>query len=229
MEDTWSVYRLDDKQQWLHSVFDGHGNADVACFCAVNLPRFLEEVLATETAPEKVFEEAFMRTHRAIGTDIALKGGTCVASVWQQGNVLHIGNLGDCRVVLRRKEGEVERLSCDHKACDEEERKEIEQRGGIVVGGRLSGILNVSRSLGDYRGEKYINRKPHVKSGVSVEQGDVLFVASDGLFDILSDEEVAECVDDLDNATADECAQYLKNMALANGSKDNITVMVLFF
>ncbi len=92
------------------------------------------------------------------------------------GRVLHVANAGDSRAVLIKSTGAI-RLTKDHKAIgkevffspcfflsifvqptDPDEKKEIESRGGIVMNGRISGILGVSRSLGDYRAERYVNR-----------------------------------------------------------------------
>lgn len=41
------------------------------------------------------------------------------------------------------------RVSIDHKATNESEIKRIKEMGGIIIRGRVSGALAVTRALGD--------------------------------------------------------------------------------
>ena len=45
-------------------------------------------------------------------------------------------------------------MSYDHKGSDESEQKRIQEAGGLVVMNRVSGILAVTRSLGDHKMKK---------------------------------------------------------------------------
>ena len=49
-------------------------------------------------------------------------------------------------------------LSIDHKPENLEERKRIEAAGGFVEDNRVNGILNLSRSLGDFTYKSVLGR-----------------------------------------------------------------------
>jgi protein phosphatase PTC1 len=140
-----------------------------------------------------------------------------------------VANVGDSRAVLIR-DGLVRRLSKDHKPDEEEEKKEIERRGGIVLGGRVSGILAVSRSLGDYKAEKYVSRVP-TQTSVVLEAEASLVIACDGLFDVVSDEEAGQIIEEGKRVhlSAKKMAQKLTDMAIDRGTTDNVSVLVALF
>ena len=62
------------------------------------------------------------------------------------------------------------------------------QEGGRVVEGRVGGDLAISRSLGDHRLKgKGVSCLPEVTS-LKVANGHVLILATDGLWDVLTEE-----------------------------------------
>jgi serine/threonine protein phosphatase PrpC len=66
-------------------------------------------------------------------------------------------NAGDSRAVLCRK-GQAVPLSFDHKPMNEGERKRIQAAGGSITGGRINGVINLSRGLGDLNFKRQKNR-----------------------------------------------------------------------
>ena len=98
-------------------------------------------------------------------------------------------------------------LSKDHTPLDPKERKRIEQAGGFVKDGRLLGLLEVSRSLGDRRlkkgGDPAVRGEPLPKS-LSVPQPDVtsfdiiagvntfIILGCDGLWKVFSGTQAVE-------------------------------------
>jgi protein phosphatase PTC1 len=101
----------------------------------------------------------------------------------------------------------------------------------MVVNGRISGILAVSRSLGDYRAEKYVSRVPTCSTTTLGAQDKALVVACDGLFDVCTDVEVSELVNSGIKAghNAAKIAKTLTDTALAKNTTDNVTVLVIIF
>lgn len=59
-----------------------------------------------------------------------------------------IGHVGDCRAVLSDSGNAVE-LTTDHHPCMPAERARVEEAGGVIRGGRVNGVLAVTRSIGD--------------------------------------------------------------------------------
>ena len=73
----------------------------------------------------------------------------------------YVANAGDSRCVLYTKENKVIELSEDHKPDNAEEKKRIEQAGGIVAEGRINGNLNLSRAIGDLEFKSNKDLKPN--------------------------------------------------------------------
>jgi protein phosphatase len=63
-------------------------------------------------------------------------------------NKCYVINLGDTRAVICEN-GLSRRVSNDHKTKDEGEIKRIREAGGVIMRGRVSGTLAVTRALGD--------------------------------------------------------------------------------
>lgn len=215
-------------------VFDGHGGRGIV--------DFLEEALVDNVAIELGHDDdASMETRleRAfLITDIQslkmgiLTSGATVAICLIKENVctgdflLYVANVGDSRVVLSRN-NQAYRLSHDHRADDPTEIDRITNAGGIVVRGRVMGILAVARSLGDHSFKSFVTAKPHVNS-MEATVGDFVILACDGLWDVLSDNEVVQIVAnwrDLGQKKED-VSQFLVDEAMRRGSTDNITCIV---
>lgn len=73
-------------------------------------------------------------------------------------------------------------MSYDHKGSDESEQKRIQEAGGLVVMNRVSGILAVTRSLGDHKMKKFVVGTPYTPEPVELNEKDnYLVVACDGV------------------------------------------------
>jgi serine/threonine protein phosphatase PrpC len=117
-----------------------------------------------------------------------------------------------------------ERLTFDHRADDSHEIERIENTGGFVLKQRVVGILAVARSLGDHGMKDFVVCQPYLNT-VEAQSGDLLILACDGLWDVLSDNESVQFVEDF-KGNSDEAAQGLVNEAVKRGSTDNISVIV---
>lgn len=164
----------------LYGVFDGHGRRghDVSNFVKDNLPKLLIQEPQLQLDPLIALQNAFERTQRLIirATELneldASRSGTTVSVIYHdhKKNMLHIGHVGDSRIVIGRREAldtedewKAVDLTVDHKPNDPEERRRIEQAGGRVIhdggwnyrvyakSGRGPG-LNMSRAMGDLHG-----------------------------------------------------------------------------
>jgi protein phosphatase PTC2/3 len=94
-------------------------------------------------------------------------------------------------------------MSIDHKPSNPDEEKRIKEAGGHVFWDRISGMLNVSRALGDltYKNKTNLDAEdqqvtcvPGVKTEIIDEDTEFLIVACDGVWDCMTNEEVIEYI-----------------------------------
>ncbi|KAM7258404.1 hypothetical protein ACFE04_014145 [Oxalis oulophora] len=174
-------------------------------------------------------------------------GSTAVVALISRTHII-VANSGDSRAVLYRGKTAVP-LSVDHKPDREDEYARIEAAGGKVInwmGSRVCGVLAMSRSIGDRYLKPSIIPDPEITFSPRVREDECLVLASDGLWDVMSNEEVCEIArrrillwhkkngdNPLTNRgegadpAAQAAAEYLSRMALQKGSKDNISVIVV--
>ncbi|KAM1359478.1 hypothetical protein ACFX11_046463 [Malus domestica] len=174
-------------------------------------------------------------------------GSTAVVALVSSSHII-VANCGDSRAVLCRGKQAIP-LSVDHKPNREDEYERIEASGGKVIqwnGHRVFGVLAMSRSIGDRYLKPWIIPEPEVMVVPRARDDECLILASDGLWDVMTNEEacdvarkrillwhkkngatpLAERGTGVDPA-AGEAAAYLVTLALQKGSKDNISVVVV--
>ncbi|XP_038699998.1 protein phosphatase 2C 77 isoform X2 [Tripterygium wilfordii] len=161
-----------------------------------------------------------------------------------------VANCGDSRAVLCRGKTPLP-LSIDHKPDREDELARIEATGGKVIrwnGSRVFGVLAMSRSIGDRYLKPWIIPHPEVMFVHREKQDECLILASDGLWDVVTNEQASDIArrrillwhkkngdspsptaerDEGTDPAAQAAAEYLSRLALQRGSKDNITVIVV--
>ena len=135
----------------------------------------------------------------------------------------------------------VTRLTNDHKATDQSEINRISKAGGFCLRGRVCGVLAVSRALGDHGMKEFVVARPFLSSstvttaddienapGPNLTKREFLVVACDGLWDVMTDEEVGSFVVGR-RCDSEVISRRLIDEALRRGSSDNISVVVVFF
>lgn len=167
-------------------------------------------------------------------TDLALKdrgimyaGSTVVACVLRTvagARWLHTANAGDARAVLCRGDRAI-RLTLDHKASDATEEQRIAETNGYVANNRVSGVLAVSRSLGDCLMKEQVLNQPFITDYELTDDDHTLIVACDGVWDVIEDQEALELV--RSETDPDLAAKKIVRTALEKGSTDNITCIVV--
>ncbi|RLN88456.1 hypothetical protein BBJ28_00008987 [Nothophytophthora sp. Chile5] len=157
-------------------------------------------------------------------------------------------NLGDCRAVLCRG-GRAVPLTSDHKPDRPDERQRIEQAGGYV--GKIAGIsrvysaagaglamqresstyLAVSRAFGDRTLKvptPLVSCEPEIRRCQMESEDLFLVLACDGIWDVLSDQEVVDIALPLVQDAKAAAAAIVK-AAYKKGSADNLTATVVMF
>ena len=230
MEDAWVCVDVVSSEAGsaFFGVYDGHGGEQAAEFTAKKLHKFFASKIARKVVPRKAFAGSYKTTHDTMGSEIGRSGCTALTVFLQKKGTKRTvisANVGDSRSLLISN-GKVTRLSKDHKPTDPEEQELLKKKKAMIINGRISGILGVSRSLGDYKADKYIIRDPFF-SETPVVDGDILILACDGLFDVCSDEEVLKIVLKNQSLKSKSIAKTLVATAIKKESKDNVTCMVI--
>ncbi|XP_006645973.2 protein kinase and PP2C-like domain-containing protein [Oryza brachyantha] len=244
MEDTHFMLPNMREEKDLHAfgIFDGHRGSAAAEFSVRAVPGFLKQ-FDSNTSPTNALTEAFVRTDRAFREELILhqKSKRITQKNWHPGctavtalvvrNKLFVANAGDCRAILNRA-GEPFPVTRDHVASCPKERERIIKEGTEVkwqidtwrVG---AAALQVTRSIGDDDLKPAVTAQPEVIETILSSDDEFLVMASDGLWDVMSNEDVLSIIKE----TVKEpgmCSKRLATEAAARGSKDNITVIVVF-
>lgn len=233
MEDSYGV-TVDvagDPKQAFFAVIDGHGGRAAADYVAENLGNNILREVETLGEERGSLEEAIRRGYSVTDKEFLSQGvvsGACAASVLLKDGHLHVANVGDCRVVLCRK-GVADALTRDHQVSQEDERLRIENSGGFVHSRngvwRVHGSLAISRAIGDLHLKEWIISEPEIKMCRITPDCEFLIMASDGLWDKVSDQEAVDLVSRQTNLQ--ESCKKLVELACSKGSLDDITVMLI--
>lgn len=186
------------------AVFDGHGSAKVSRHASDNLWRHL---ILNEHYVKGQFSEALRESFLSFDSEVSesynaqLAGTTAVCLLVVQDTV-YCANIGDSRGVASVN-CECVPLSADHKPENPGELKRILEAGGYVLGNRVNGNLALSRAFGDFHyknnetlppEQQIVSPCPDIQTLALNDDVDFLLLACDGIWDVLSSEEVVEFV-----------------------------------
>ncbi|KAM9317063.1 protein phosphatase 1G [Gastrophryne carolinensis] len=131
--------------------------------------------------------------------------GTTAVVALIRGKQLIVANAGDSRCVVSEA-GKAVDMSYDHKPEDEVELARIKNAGGkVTMDGRVNGGLNLSRAVGDHfykrnknlpPEEQMISALPDIKVLTLNEEHDFMVIACDGIWNVMSSQEVVDFVQD---------------------------------
>ncbi|PON85447.1 Protein phosphatase [Trema orientale] len=237
MEDRYSagVNLQGDPKQAFFGVFDGHGGSKAAEFAAENLEKnVLAELVRRDGDDiEEAVKHGYMNTDSDFLKGDFRGGSCCVTALIRNGNLV-VSNAGDCRAVMSRG-GAAEALTSDHRPSREDERERIENLGGYVdlCHGvwRIQGSLAVSRGIGDRHLKQWVIAEPETKVVRIQPEHEFLILASDGLWDKVSNQEAVDTVRRLcigvDKPEPLFACKKLVEVAASRGSFDDISVMLI--
>jgi len=162
--------------------------------------------------------------------------GTTAVVVLLSSQRMWVAHCGDSRAVLGRG-GTAMALTQDHKASRDDEVARVQAAGGHVWWDRVMGELAVSRAIGDHCLRPFVIPEPEVCMLDRSPDDEVLILASDGLWDVLSNQEAADMALHTLHATeasgvvgvaaARKAASALTKAALERGTRDNVTCLVV--
>jgi protein phosphatase 1L len=210
-------------------VFDGHSGRRACEYARDNLPRQVQAELS-KAEPDEALRRAFLKTDEEflkIANKEGLGDGSTAITALVRGRTLWVANAGDARAILVSGSTAIA-MSEDHKPNRESERRRITQAGGTVTFmgcWRVNGVLATSRGFGDRELKKVVSAEPEIRHRTLMEGDDYLVLASDGIWDVLSNQIVAEIVARSGGCRA--AASAVTEEALRRGSMDNVTAVVI--
>lgn len=211
-------------------VADGMGGqaaGEVASKRAIEIvPRELKKHLTPQMGNEEtknVIRRAIVQANEEIMAMAALDrelknmGTTIVVTVWRKGSsIMYVAGMGDSRVykISGRK---IEQLTTDHSIAQ----ALVEAKTISAAEAKTHKYRNV---LWKYLGSAEVGEGPEVKV-VPIQAGDRFLLASDGLTGVVTDEQLQAFMKE--KTDVQECADGLGQLALDQGSRDNISCIVI--
>ena len=195
------------------AVFDGMGGesyGELASYAAADLLRSTPPTFQDRHIPKEQYLDRLLRdmnaavVAKARELGAARMGSTVVLVSFRKKQV-YVCNLGDSRA-YRLRDGELLQLTADHVMPSE---------------GPVKRKMPLTQHLGIDPEELQI--EPFIAEG-EIRRGDRYLLCSDGLTDMLSDEEIAEVLGRAERA--EDAVRILQDLALYRGGKDNVTILV---
>ena len=254
---------------YFFAVYDGHGGNGCSLFLKVNLHKYIksfskEGINDAVNIVENIFLNEIALDKSGFEND---HSGSCAIMALINKNKLLVANIGDSRLVLFKKNS-LFFITEDHKPNSPKEKTRIEKAGGSIYqtqspipiyqnGKKIDipwrvnpGRLSVSRTFGDIeaKNENFGGKKnivvalPDITEIELDDDFNLLVIGCDGIFDVLSNEQILECVKivikeknvkDLNEINVSELCGDIADMiiksSLALDSFDNVSCIVVAF
>lgn len=206
----------------LFLVADGMGGHNAGEYASkVTVETIVENIGdSPETDAVRIFDQAIQaanaRIRKLAAASPFLEGmGTTVVAATCQGEHLRVANVGDSRLYVVNHD-EIRQITRDHSWVEE-----MVQRGGI---GREEARNHPDKNIIT----RAVGAEDTVKADfftVRIQEGDTILMCTDGLTNMLEDEEIRMILDGARDIV--EKAQQLVDAANENGGKDNISVILI--
>ena len=225
-----------------YAAIDGHGGSVAAQYVVDNLARILMQNLPDQLDQDLtlVLQDAVLQLDAgfcSLARREQDESGACFVALIVLEHDAYVMNCGDCRAVrIHNASHIVEALTEDHKASSPAETKRITESGGTVIQGRIDGILEPSRAIGD------IDFKPTLRTPsliakpdvfrVKISQGDTILCATDGVWDVLSNDQAAKHTQQLfeSDGSSEKVARRIAEAAHAHkNNHDDVSVIAVHF
>ena len=215
----------------LYGVFDGHGGYKAADFCKQHLLGDIMSHSSFISDPKEALIQSFCHTDSKFSDtakQYSLNDGSTAVVAMVRDNHIWVANCGDSRCILIQRGPKAVALSIDHKPDRPDELARIRDQGGQVIywgRWRVQGVLAVSRAIGDIPLKPYVTCEPEVVEKSMTDDDMFLVIASDGLWDVMSNDDCAKFVSR--NKDFKDVARALCYEAMLQGSTDNVTALVI--
>jgi len=154
---------------------------------------------------KRIFADAYKSCddeylQRASSAKPSWKDGTTATTVLLLNNTLYVANVGDSRAIVCRHKPIEDTcvplvLTKDHNPQQFDERMRIQKVGGNVKDGRILGVLEVSRSIGDGQYKNHgVTCVPDMKKCTLTGDDRYALIACDGLWKTFTNKDAVEFV-----------------------------------
>eukprot|EP00756_Hemistasia_phaeocysticola_P029907 Hpha_TRINITY_DN16262_c2_g2::TRINITY_DN16262_c2_g2_i1::g.15492::m.15492/K17501/PPM1E, POPX1; protein phosphatase 1E len=198
--------------QYFALVADGHGGTEAAVFTRDLL---LPHLLRSEHFPfdlAAAWREAFGVTHASFisrAEQVDCEAGTTLLCSLVWGTRLHYAWAGDSEGFLYRS-GKPHSLTRPHRPSDPDEKAAVEARGGSILSMagalRVDGRIGVTRAVGGKATAEHLSHEPETGSLEISAEDEFVVLATDGVWDVFSPQEVYDFVS-ADRAAVDARVQ----------------------
>ena len=249
MEDVVDIQLFDGGG--IFTVLDGHNGSLAVNFVAKNLPMNILSKIGLGVSVEDALVVGFAEVEALLceflireepvrlgcldcGVPLLTSGVVvCVVVLVEQR--IFTAHVGDCRAIMSRNNFCPFQLTIDHNTCDESERNRI---GANLVSrdGYVQGLM-VTRSLGNLTCNKnfekcvgQISVPTCSEFERNLETDEFILMASDGLFEVFSNEAIVSLVRRemmRPSFSPTQVCQELVKRGIARGSCDNICVCII--
>jgi protein phosphatase len=216
-----------DPEHHLFLVADGMGGQEfgerASGIAAEIIPRVMNARLAAKEEPDKAMRDALAEANQAIiqagrHQPAGRRMGTTAVVAVQQADRVYVAGLGDSRAYLIRGD-RVEQLTVDHSVA-----KALELNGTLTAEQAKNSPWQ--HVLYKFLGCAEMSEGAEVRP-FEPQAGDRLLLASDGLTNHVTDEDLREGVRKYQDMQ--QWADQLVETALQRGSRDNVTCVLVAF
>lgn len=227
------------------AVFDGHAGCKVSDYCAKYLLDYIIDTNEFRNGDHVyAIRNGFLDIDKTMSKSpqfmyVEKCGGTTAVCAFVSPSKVYIANCGDSRAVLCRN-GVPVFATEDHKPIVPEEKDRIHRAGGTVFIKRVNGTLAVSRALGDFdykklkgrsQCEQLVSPEPEIFRQDRNEADEFLVLACDGIWDVMSNEDVCSFIHSRLKITHDlvNISNQVIDTCLHKGSRDNMSIIIITF
>lgn len=207
-------------------VFASHKVSDV-------LPKFIADGMSMKDAFAKSDRSvcALYDSNSFVGTTVSL---VQVVNTKRARSLL-VAHVGDSRCMIIDAAGVPHTLTVDHTPQRLDESDRIEKQGGIILNGRVNGVLAVTRAIGDKSIKRFVPSTPDLLEYPLSRNDQLVVIATDGLWDVMTDKDVANFLTALPQTPGavavphdlTKAADLLLEKAAHRGSRDDISIVLV--
>lgn len=195
----------------------GHKAGDQASkLCVTQMEDAISK--SAHKTPVSIFEEAVAKANLAVYQEakgnIEYEGmGTTMVACTVQNDTMYVANIGDSRLYLLREK--LHQITSDHSLVEE-----LVKKGNLTESeARIHPQKNIiTRALGT---DSQVSADYFE---VAIQKGDIILLCSDGLSNMIDDEDMEYIVNQ--SRSLEDAGKALVDKANQNGGDDNITVVL---